>query len=40
MNVSKVHVAKNEDNVMFKIILTFLFTPLVFLATAGALIAV
>ena len=40
MNVSKVHVMKNEDNVIFKIILTFLFTPLVFLVTTGALIAV
>jgi len=40
MNYSKARVLNAEDRLISKMTLTFLFTPLVFLVLAGAMIAV
>lgn len=40
MNSSKARVLNTEDQLISRMTLTFLFTPLVFLALAGAIIAV
>lgn len=39
MNYSKARVLNQEDWLIFKMTMTFLFTPLLFLVLAGAMIA-